>query len=405
MMSIKACLGVVAALSALLLMVPWAGVEAAGAPVKREASTAPKRPSNSRPPSKQGTPKAAVTANSFTASGLFNEDTLTALFRGDFNSIDFNRDDLKFEALFQGYLNAYAQRCEDHLPKNRVEMTFQRCDLYNVTRNGFGVEISRTCAHYETEGTGLYADPRLYAAMKEVDRLIAADSLRQLGRLLLGQGGPAGGAMNMINLAQATANDVNALVQMNDCSSPGLKRFEENLRLFALNQRPVPLDGNAAPSSVAGRGAALSEQEYADLIKDLVADQARTWVANRFVSGSVTNISVSSRDPAGRPSKMAAEYAYDGFNGRSWGSVSVHFIDGVPDCIYFSDAPATCQTPSRKITASYTTGVRARRSTGVALTPVPAPTALTAKPVAADPMPTPAVPADAPPPPGPRREL
>lgn len=189
MTSVKACLGAVAALSALLLTVPWANAEATVAPVKKKASAASKRPSGSRPASKQGMSKAPVTAKSFTASGLFNEDTLTSLFQGDFDNIDFNRDDPKFELLFQDYLTAYAQRCEEYLPKNRVEMTVQKCTVERVTTNGFGVEVSRTCTHYEAEGTGLYADPRLYAAKKEVSRLAAADGLRQVGRLLFGQGG------------------------------------------------------------------------------------------------------------------------------------------------------------------------------------------------------------------------
>lgn len=209
--------------------------------------------------------------------------------------------------------------------------------------------------------------------------------------------------MNMINMAQAAANDMNALVQMNDCSSLGLKRFEENLRLFALNQRPVQLEGKTSPPLMSVPGTALSEQDYADLIEELVADQARTWAVNRFVSGSVTNVSVPSRDPAGLPSRMAAEYAYDGFNGRSRGTMSVHFIDGVPDCMYFSDAPAACRTPSRKIIASYTAGVRARRSTGVASTPAPAVPAV--EHVTAEPVPPSAVPAEPPSPPAPRREL
>lgn len=56
--------------------------------------------------------------------------------------------------------------------------------------------------------------------------------------------------MAKLTAARAVAGDMDALVQMNACTSPGLVRFEDNLRLFALNKQPVRLDGKSLGSAV-----------------------------------------------------------------------------------------------------------------------------------------------------------
>lgn len=316
-------------------------------------------------PEKPKAGAAALTVKSFSATGLSHEETLAALYRGAFADVEFNREDLMFEVLFRNYLNAYAKKCSAHLPANKVEITTQECATERVTRNGFGVELSRVCVEYVSVGTGLYADPELYAAKKEVDRILAADTLRQTWRILLmAQKDPLSGPMSMASAAQAIADDMSALVQMNDCASPGLRRFEENLRLFALNQQPIRLDGEAKSALAAAEaaGKALTEQDYERLIEELVADQAKSWAVNRYIHGSVGNVSVSSRDAAGRPSRVEASYSYDGFNGRSRGSVELHFTEGSPDCLFFSDAPSACRTPNRKIATSFFTSVTGSRT-------------------------------------------
>lgn len=303
---------------------------------------------------------APLTAGSFSASGLSNETTLTSLFLGDFARIGFDRDDLKFVDMFGLYLKAFAQRCSAHLPANKVEMTRQECTTERVTRNGFGVEISRVCVNYITVGTGLYADPELYAAKKKLDVIVAMDTFRHVGRMMtqMTQQNSLAGVTSMVGDALAVANDMDSLVQMNDCGSPGLKRFEQNLLLFALNKQPVPLGGQAAPSPITMPipGIPFRDQNYTKLVDDLVSEHSKTWVMNRYVSGSVTGVSVSSRDQSGRPLKMGAGYTYQGFNGRSHGTVTLTFTDGLPECLYFFDFPASCRTPNRKVVAAYASG-------------------------------------------------
>lgn len=298
-----------------------------------------------------------LTPSSFSAKGLNNEKVLTSLYLGDFVDIDFDRDDLNFVILYGAYLNSYARRCSAYLPPSKVEMTRQECTTERVTRNGYGVEISRECVNWVTVGTGLYADPEMYEAKLKLDHLQAGDTYRRAFSMLTKRD-PIAGAMNMVGDAQAAMSDMDALVQMNACVNPGLKRFQENLKLFALNKQPIRLGAKPATSAAATPrlGVPFKDQNYTKLVEDLVFQQSKTWVMNQYVSGSVSGVSVSSRDDQGRPSKLVAQYIYNGFSNRSRGSVTLTFTDGLPECMYFFDFPALCRTPNRQIVAAYANG-------------------------------------------------
>lgn len=307
---------------------------------------------------------ATLDPDSFSGSGLHNEGSVSALFRGEFERVDFNREDLEFAVLFQQYLNQYAEKCAAHLPANKVEMTERRCAMEEVTRNGFGVEISRACVRYVDVGTDLFAKPDLYAAMQEIDRLMAADRLRQSWRLILTmtESSSLDGMASMTAMALEAQSDMKAVVQNNACAGAGLKRFEENLRWFALNDEGIRLDGSrAVPVAVSEAWLAFTSDDYAHLIDGLIADQSRTWALNRYMRGSVSGVSVSA--PDGSPSRVAASYSFDGFNGRSRWSVELTFTGGRPVCLEFWDAPGVCRTPSRSIVAEHVELVRTRPAT------------------------------------------
>ena len=86
------------------------------------------------------------------------------------------------------------------------------------------------------------------------------------------------------------------------------------------------------------------------------ASANRSLRLNRYVPGSTSGVTVSSRDQFGRPSKIVGNYLFDAFNGRSKGSVTVQFSDGLPQCMYFFDFPTTCRSPSRRIITAYENG-------------------------------------------------
>jgi len=178
---------------------------------------------------------------SFSAKGLNNEKILTNLYLGKFSEIPFGRNDMNFSILYNAYLNSYAQQCDAYLPRDKVEMTEQQCATERVTRNGFGVEISRTCIESVSVGTGLYADPEMYQAKLNLKRFKTANEIRMLFDLFKNPENVLGQTIDMARSAIDARSDMNNLVRMNSCSSSGLKRFQENLKLFALNKQPITL--------------------------------------------------------------------------------------------------------------------------------------------------------------------
>jgi hypothetical protein len=307
-----------------------------------------------RPAAQAADARAALTRSNFSANGLHNEKTLTDLYAGNFVDIPFDRENLPFLILFQAYLESYARHCAAYLPPNKVEMTRQVCAREQYQVNQYGARVgASSCVEYRTEGTGLYADPVLYDAKAEVDRVAALsvvkDTLKQMT-----QKNPLEAALNTVKDTQVTADDMNRLFGLNPCPSPGVKRFQENLRLFALGKQPISLSGasESARTQPSSAGPA-KDQNYTRFLEDLVQEQSKSWFMNRYVSGSTSNVVVTSRDAAGRPSKLVGHYL---FNGRSQGSVTVDFTDGLPECMYFFDLPSTCKTPNRRIVAAYSSG-------------------------------------------------
>ena len=297
---------------------------------------------------------APLTPGSFITSGLSDQKLFASFYLGEFENINVEREDLKFLTFYGQYLQSYAQQCDRFLPANKVEMTRQECETERVTRNGYGTEISRACISYRTVGTGLYADPEMYSAMNKIDALAAGDAFRTVAKMM-SQPNPIGSALGMVNDAQVAKNDMASLLETNGCATPGTRRFQENLRRFALNQQPLRIGGKPASTSVVDPlpGIPFKDQNYTRLLDDLIIDNSRSWALNRYVQGSVTGAGVMSRDDRGRPTKIGARYLY---NGKTSGGVTLTFVDGMPECLYFNDMPWSCRTPNRRIAAKYAEG-------------------------------------------------
>jgi hypothetical protein len=236
-------------------------------------------------------------------------------------------------------------------------MTRQVCNRWTVTKNGWGVEINRTCTGWATERTGLYADPDMYRAKLELELLQTSDAFRHVIGIMSADD-PLANTLNLVGDVTTFRKDMATLLRVNACDSPSLKRFEDNLRLFAQSKRPKRLAGDVVVSSVVNPppGTLFEDQNYTKLIEELVYDQSRAWVMNQYLRGSVSNVSVSSRDALGRPTKIKARYTYSGFNDRSTGTVTLTFDEGWPECLYFFDNPVACRTPDRKIVDGYARG-------------------------------------------------
>ncbi len=63
---------------------------------------------------------------------------------------------------------------------------------------------------------------------------------------------------------------------LNRCDSPGLIRFEENLKAFALNNSPIRMKGESKYVTMKKSGGPTGPQDFTRLIDDLVTDQAIT---------------------------------------------------------------------------------------------------------------------------------
>ena len=288
----------------------------------------------------------------FTAKGLHYEEIITNIHSGKFENIQFDREEQGFTFLFNSYITAYAKGCDSSLPSDKIELTEEECITESVTTNGYGMEVSRHCVRWRTVGTGLYAAPDMYQAKLVLDKMEAGDTFRNFYKMI-SQENAIQNAFSTIGDLRSAISDMEALLRMNGCSSEGLKRFQENLRLFALNKQPIRLDGGSSKSRSDGT---IGNQNFPKLVEDLIYAQSKKWVMNRYENGSVSNVRVVAKDAQNRPTKMTANYVFQGFSGRSNGSVTLTYNDGLPECLYFYDFPNTCRTPDRRIVASFANG-------------------------------------------------
>jgi len=101
----------------------------------------------------------------------------------------------------------------------------------------------------------------------------------------------------------------------------------------------------------------LVASQSGELVRSSQVSQQVPWMVKRYGAGSVSQASITARDAQGRPARVEESCAFTAMNGaRAAGSVVVQFADGIPECMFFFDAPATCRTPSRKIITAYANG-------------------------------------------------
>jgi hypothetical protein len=303
--------------------------------------------------------------NDFTTQGLNYEVEFLDIYMGNFEDIPFRRDEMIFGLMFNIYVSTYAKYCPNNLPEDKVELARQACDQYRVTKNGYGIEISRTCISYRTERTGLFAAPEMYAAMQVLNDF-------QIGNMLSMIGGSDGGFGNAIRTSgemKSIYSDMANLLRMNSCDSPGLRRFQENFRLFALNRDPIRMEALIAEKK-ANKVMLSKKQNMQQLVDDLIYQSSRQWNFNRYHKGSAFEVSITSTDSQGRPSKVTASYTFTGFTGTKKGSVKVVFDrEGMPDCLYFFDFPNTCRPASKKIVNDYARNTYASEDVNEPLSP------------------------------------
>ncbi|APQ18916.1 hypothetical protein [Maribacter hydrothermalis] len=287
--------------------------------------------------------------------GLYFAEFYDYIFRGHFEELDINRGDMRFLLIFDQYLRAYGAQCAGNLPADKVEIMNEECATEEVTKNGWGDVISRVCIKYVWVGSGIYAKPELYEAYAEIDQIQRFKGLGTMMQMITDPNG-MGNSVDMIHKTNGLKGDMGKIFKLNACDSPGLKRFEENLKLFALNKPAVRMDKVSKYTTMKKTGGPTGSQDFNKLINDLVYDQSKTWSFNRYNEGSVSGVTTSSRDSEGRPRELSANYSFSGFSGNNKGSVRITFENGLPKCIYFYDFPQNCKTPNSSIISTYAQG-------------------------------------------------
>lgn len=336
----------------------------------------------------QTTGVAPLTPASLRTEGLNFGDDLARIYVGDFAQVGFARDGAEFAMLLSQYMNTYSRQCPNDLPANKVEIMVQECTRESYTVNGYGVEQagSRHCVSYRTVGTGRYADPDVYRLHGQLE---GALSRAMMGGVLGGVLGgarpgsdPTAGMRRMTDVAVYARNDLPMLLRQNQCSSPALKRLQDNMVLFGQGQQPIVLPGAAA--ALAAQGAAegpRQNQNFQRLVDELITEQSQAWMMNRYQPGSV-RASSALRDAQGRPREVQASYSFLSMGKPYAGKVRLTFAEGLPQCLYFSDVPQACRVPSPRIISAYRknqyatdsgaeTGMRATATNVPAVTPGP----------------------------------
>lgn len=291
----------------------------------------------------------------FNTDGLYFAEFYDYIYRGHFENIELKREDMQFLMIFEQYLRAYGRQCPTNLPANKVEIMNLVCAREEVTRNGYGTEISRVCIEWKSVGSGLYARPDLYNAKQVVENIQSANALQTTIAMIIDPNA-MGNSVDLVHKAKGLQNDMSQIFTLNPCNSAGIKRFEENLKLFALNKPAVRMQGSSKYAVMKESGGPSGSQNFNKLFNDLIADQARTWSFNRYEPSSISNVTIQSTDTKGRPTEALAYYRYKGFGNSANGWARISFTNGLPKCIYFFDFPNNCKTPSSSIVASYAQG-------------------------------------------------
>ena len=287
--------------------------------------------------------------------GLYYAEFFDYIFRGHFENVEITIEEMEFLMIFESYLRTFALNCEEYLPEPRAEIMNLECQTETVVRNGYGIETNRYCSEWRQKGSGLFARPELYNAKKQVENLQNADALRTTVAIMT-HPNAEGNTVDLIHKTKGLKNDMQQIFKINPCDSPGIRRFEENLRLFALGKASIRMEEQSKYAHMKKSGGPSGSQDLIKLVDDLVKNQAQTWAFNRYIPGSISDLRVHSQDNNGRPIELKANYNYSGFSGKSNGWVQVTFNNGLPKCIYFFDYPNNCKNPGNSIVVSYANG-------------------------------------------------
>ncbi|ASV29618.1 coiled-coil domain-containing protein [Maribacter cobaltidurans] len=295
----------------------------------------------------------------FKTVGLNNAAFFDYIYRGHFENIELDVFSSHFLMILSGYLNTFGSLCPDELPENKVEIMTDVCSRESVTTDGYGVEVSRYCTAWKTIGTGIFADPKLYAAKMRLVAQQNQDAFR-IAVDMYTNPDAMGNSIDQVHKAKALLSDWSNFFRFNACDSKSVKQFETNLLAFANQQKPERLKGMSVYEKIKILGGPAGDQNHAKLLNDIVSNQSKTWALNKYTGNSISNVRELKSADQTQMVTLKADYNFSGLLGKQTGGVTVKFKDGLPDCIYFSDYPNNCKKPNSALVAKYGLGEYAK---------------------------------------------
>lgn len=291
---------------------------------------------------------------SINTTGLKHGDLIRNFFEGNFDDIEFTRDDLVFSGMYYKYLEAYSRNCGDYLPTNKIELIEQKCVREQVTENGFGVELSRVCIEYVDVPTGIYASPSVYDTYKDLSGIKNYTAISTAFGALLNPNKLG----NMTNDAMRTrelGSDLVQLLKQNGCNSKAVKRFEDNLIAFAHNELPITFGKHSGVKLSSGGVDYSRKQDFVELLDDLLYADSKSWLF-QYAPGYVVIKDIQRMEGRNIPTRIEASYRFESTSGYNWDVVELTFKNGIPDCLRFPKFGNQCKTANRQVIAKLKQG-------------------------------------------------
>lgn len=122
------------------------------------------------------------------------------------------------------------------------------------------------------------------------------------------------------------------------------------LALFLMASAAVlPAGGGLAGAAHAQTTAAQAKAELTRQLDAIVTEDARRWLSNRYVRGSMRNVEIRNVANNGKDFVIVGDYTY---NGSLRGQVAAKVVGGRVSCLEFHDFPGMCRPPNRPTSVS-----------------------------------------------------
>ena len=277
------------------------------------------------------------------------------LYRGHIENIDIEKESAEFLMIFNGYISAFSRNCYDALPNDKVELMELVCDEYTVTSEVLsGLELYRNCTSWVYRGSGIFAKPEMFKAKQILEQPFEKSMLALLEDIYRDPNAN-GNAVDMMHRIKRLKIDI--LFKNHDCTGKAIAQFETNLLNYATGKPLQRLKGISVYEKMRIAGAPSGKQDVIKLINDIVRRQSKTWVLNKYIPNTISNL----KSFVGQDGKTIVAYRADykfsnTFLGNDTGKVTVKLKEGLPDCIIFSDFPNNCKKPSASLLVAYSKG-------------------------------------------------